>query len=68
MLTSLGTTEDKLAGFEPFYRGTNALSTRGAGIGLSLVNQFIGNHNGSIKIRSKPGMGTTVTVLLPPLK
>ena len=51
--------------FEPFYRGGNAISYPGAGIGLSLVNQIIKNHNGSINISSKTGKGTKITVLLP---
>jgi signal transduction histidine kinase len=57
--------EDLQKIFEPFYRGTNALSIPGSGIGLPLVNQIIKNHNGTIKISSKNGNGTCVTVLLP---
>lgn len=53
---------------EPFYRGTNAIIKKGIGIGLSLVSQIIANHNGSIKIASKKGKGTTVTILLPSIK
>lgn len=54
--------------FEAFYRGTNALSIQGIGIGLSLVKQIIHNHNGSIELSSKTGKGTTVTILLPSIK
>lgn len=54
--------------FEPFYRGTNALSIKGIGIGLSLVKQIIDNHNGSIKFKSKPGEGTAVKIMLPTVK
>jgi signal transduction histidine kinase len=57
--------EDMHKIFEPFYRGTNVLSIQGIGIGLSLVNQIIRNHNGSIKIFSETGKGTTVIVILP---
>ncbi len=53
---------------EPFYRGTNARTMKGIGIGLSLVNQILSNHNGSITITSKTGKGTTVTILLPSVK
>jgi signal transduction histidine kinase len=53
---------------EPFYRGTNARTMKGIGIGLSLVNQIITNHNGSMKLTSKAGKGTTVTILLPSVK
>jgi signal transduction histidine kinase len=51
--------------FEPFYRGTNALSISGCGIGLPLVNQIIKNHNGTVKLSSQIGKGTVVTILLP---
>ena len=51
--------------FEPFYRGANAISYPGTGIGLSLVNQIIKNHNGTVEISSKVGRGTKITLLLP---
>jgi signal transduction histidine kinase len=51
--------------FEPFYRGTNAISYPGTGIGLSLVNQIIKNHNGTIDISSKIGQGTKIILYLP---
>ena len=51
--------------FEPFYRGTNVISIPGSGIGLSLVYQIVINHNGTIKISSKVGTGTKITLLLP---
>jgi len=51
--------------FEPFYRGTNAISIPGIGIGLSLVNQIVKNHNGTINISSKVGNGTKIILLLP---
>jgi signal transduction histidine kinase len=57
--------EDILKIFEPFYRGANAHPVPGSGIGLSLVNQIIKNHNGTVKISSLVGKGTNVTILLP---
>jgi signal transduction histidine kinase len=51
--------------FEPFYRGANTISIPGTGIGLPLVSQIIKNHNGTVKLSSKLGKGTAVTVLLP---
>jgi signal transduction histidine kinase len=51
--------------FEPFYRGNNAQMITGYGIGLSLVQKIIKNHNGSIKIDSKIGEGTRVDIMLP---
>ena len=57
--------EDHQKIFEPFYRGANTISISGTGIGLTLVDQIIKNHNGVVKITSGLGKGTVVTVLLP---
>ena len=57
--------EDIQKVFDPFYRGTNAISTPGSGIGLPLVNQIIKNHNGIIQLSSHIGKGTSVIVRLP---
>jgi signal transduction histidine kinase len=57
--------EDQQKVFEPFYRGSNAISISGTGIGLPLVNQIIKNHNGTMNLSSQIGKGTIVTVLLP---
>jgi len=57
--------EDQQKVFEPFFRGENAHSISGSGIGLTLVNQIIKNHNGIIKLTSTIGKGTRVVVLLP---
>jgi len=51
--------------FEPFFRGSNVHNISGSGIGLPLVNQIIKIHNGTIKISSRIGNGTVVTVSLP---
>jgi signal transduction histidine kinase len=51
--------------FEPFYRGANSNSVPGSGIGLSLVNRIIKNHNGIVKLSSQVGKGTTVIINLP---
>jgi len=51
--------------FEPFYRSSNALTYRGSGIGLQLVNQIIKSHNGLIKLTSQVGVGTEVVIMLP---
>jgi signal transduction histidine kinase len=57
--------EDIKKVFEPFYRGKNAISIPGSGIGLSLVNQIVKNHNGTINIISEVGTGTKITLILP---
>jgi signal transduction histidine kinase len=51
--------------FEHFYRGSNTRSVPGSGIGLTLVNQIIRNHNGNLRLTSELGKGTIVTVTLP---
>ncbi len=47
--------------FDPFY------STKfiGRGLGLAAVIGIIQGHKGGIKVKSKPGMGTTFTLLFP---
>jgi two-component system, cell cycle sensor histidine kinase DivJ len=52
---------------EPFLQDENSLSRRyeGTGLGLSIVKGLVGLHHGKLDIVSAPGMGTTVTVLLP---
>lgn len=50
--------------FDPFYRGKNSLTTRGHGIGLSLVEKIITLHNGFISVKSEPGKGSTFTIKL----
>ena len=38
---------------------------RGTGLGLMVTRKLIEEHNGTIKVNSKPGKGTTVIVRLP---
>lgn len=51
--------------FQPFYRAANALNFSGYGIGLSLTNNIVKQHNGSIQVESILGLGTTFYVYLP---
>ena len=45
-----------------------ARSHEGAALQLALVNKFIELHDGQLHIESKRGVGTSITVKLPPVK
>jgi PAS domain S-box-containing protein len=47
--------------FEPLY------STKGfgVGLGLSICAQIVDNHGGEVRVDTKPGEGTTVTLTMP---
>jgi signal transduction histidine kinase len=53
--------------FERFYRGTQVNEARGSGsgLGLAIVQSIVNMHNGSIRVESRPGAGSTFTVVLP---
>lgn len=59
--------EDQRALFQPFFRTNNpeALRQPGSGLGLAIVAQIAERHRGSVEVGSRPGSGTTFTVLLP---
>jgi len=49
--------------FERFYRGTG--SSEGFGLGLSICKDLTERMGGSISVRSREGVGTTVEIELP---
>ena len=52
--------------FQPFEQGNEADANKaGAGLGLSLVRNFIQLHGGSVDVKSPPGRGTTIICRLP---
>ncbi|HEX2992511.1 MAG TPA: HAMP domain-containing sensor histidine kinase [Anaerolineales bacterium] len=53
--------------FEELYRGSNARSTEGSGLGLALVRRIVNLHNGQIHVRSSQiePRGTVFTIRLP---
>jgi len=51
--------------FNKFFRSAQVGRVVGAGLGLYLVRQIAGLHDGSIQLQSRPGQGTTITLTLP---
>lgn len=49
--------------FDPFY--TTKRIGEGTGLGLSVSQRIVNEHGGEIRVRSKPGEGSTFTVFLP---
>ena len=64
--TGPGIPEDDLPGiFDRFRRAGRFGEGRGFGLGLSIAKAVAERHGGSIEARSRPGAGSTFTVLLP---
>lgn len=51
--------------FEPFVRAddTRVNQIKGAGLGMSIVKNIVDMFGGTIKIKSRPGVGTTIRVI-----
>jgi CheY-like chemotaxis protein len=47
--------------FEPFY----TTKPHGRGLGLAAVQDIVRSHHGALRVRSSPGAGTSIRVLLP---
>ena len=62
----MGMTPEQVANvFERFYRADKSGAIPGSGLGMSLVREIISIHGWDIGIDSKPGRGTTVTIVIP---
>lgn len=64
----IGISDDDLPRvFEPYYRGSSAVSrnAKGLGLGLTVCRATVERHGGQIELHSQPGEGTTVVVRLP---
>jgi signal transduction histidine kinase len=59
--------EDQQRIFERFFKADRSHSRKysGSGMGLAIVKQIISLHEGTIRVESEPGKGTTFIVSLP---
>jgi signal transduction histidine kinase len=53
--------------FEPYYRArfSDTHTRRGAGLGLTLVQQILESHGGRVELESIPGNGSTFRLMFP---
>lgn len=53
--------------FQKFYRIDDRLSREqeGSGLGLAIVNHVLRAHKGRVEVDSRPGIGTTFSLVLP---
>ncbi|OGP65788.1 MAG: hypothetical protein A2169_07055 [Deltaproteobacteria bacterium RBG_13_47_9] len=64
--TGLGIPEEDIGRiFEPFYRGKNATTENGMGMGLFFVKEVVDLHAGRILVQSEPNKGSIFSILLP---
>ncbi len=62
--TGIGISEETIPFvFEPFF--TTKPAGKGTGLGLSVAKRIVHDHGGDIRIKSKQGSGTTVSIRLP---
>ena len=51
--------------FEPFHRATNVNNISGTGLGLTITQESVELHGGTITVASTLGVGSTFTVRIP---
>ncbi|HYO74839.1 MAG TPA: HAMP domain-containing sensor histidine kinase, partial [Thermoanaerobaculia bacterium] len=53
--------------FDPYYRAkfSDTITRRGAGLGLTLVQQILASHGGKVELESTPGVGSTFRLMFP---
>lgn len=52
--------------WDRFYKTDKSRYSAGTGLGLAIAKHLIELHKGSVSLKSRPGKGTEVKVLLPP--
>ncbi|HEY6901059.1 MAG TPA: ATP-binding protein, partial [Puia sp.] len=57
--------EDQHHLFSSFFRGGNAVNIEGTGLGLHIVRRYLDLLKGSIRVDSRLGEGTAITIELP---
>ena len=58
--------EEQAELFTRYYRGTNTKEKpEGSGLGLAIARQIVTLHGGDLVVKSRPGEGTTFSILLP---
>ena len=69
--TGIGMNEDELSlALQPFGRVSHSSQNHkeGTGIGLSIVQEVVKQHNGQLEVESEPNIGTTITMNLPVIR
>ncbi|HXG58813.1 MAG TPA: HAMP domain-containing sensor histidine kinase, partial [Thermoanaerobaculia bacterium] len=53
--------------FDPYFRAqfSDTQTRRGAGLGLTLVQQIVASHGGRVEVESEPGRGSAFRLLFP---
>jgi two-component system OmpR family sensor kinase len=59
------TAEEATRAFDRFWRADPARARSGAGLGLAIVRSVVKAHGGTVHLRTAPGAGTTVQIVLP---
>jgi two-component system sensor histidine kinase HydH len=47
--------------FDPYF----TTKPGGTGLGLAIVHKIVESHGGELRVQSRPGEGTAITVVLP---
>jgi len=51
--------------FDPYFSTKENVTQKGMGLGLTIANRLILNHNGLLRVKSKPGKETVFSIFLP---